>query len=242
MPVKRVASSRASRDNPPPMIVQVVKKINLSSLLDQGGKQEKHLVEVKQADEEGARVAEGHVLAAAREARASGIIQKVERPLKLGFEHTLRGVDHHHPRRAIDYTTGENQSMINRNDDLMSGPPNCMTIGFGATSKRIGTYLSSKTGKILSLSFMLIGPICSKNVIQCSTESPRKLKHLGSLTFLGCIRTRTLSWLLNSIPLLGEVDMAMSPPSTSALRVIDSVFVSWSFLLSSDWPLMTCTP
>jgi hypothetical protein len=31
------------------MTVQVVKKINLSSLLDQGGKQEKHLIEVKQA-------------------------------------------------------------------------------------------------------------------------------------------------------------------------------------------------
>jgi hypothetical protein len=50
---------------------------------------------------------------AAREARASGVIQKVERPLKPGFEYTLRRVDRHHPQRTTDYTRGENQSMIN---------------------------------------------------------------------------------------------------------------------------------
>jgi hypothetical protein len=45
-------------------------------------------------------------MAAAREARASDIIQKVECPLKLDFEYTLRRVDHHHPRRATDFTRG----------------------------------------------------------------------------------------------------------------------------------------
>jgi hypothetical protein len=56
-------------------------------------------------------------VAATREARASDIIQKVERPLKLDFEYTLRRVDHCHPRRAMDITRGENQSMINQNED-----------------------------------------------------------------------------------------------------------------------------
>jgi hypothetical protein len=69
------------------------------------------------ADEEAARVAEGHAVAAARDARASRIIQKVERPLKPGFEYTLRRVDHRHYQRATNYTRGENQSMINRNDE-----------------------------------------------------------------------------------------------------------------------------
>jgi hypothetical protein len=50
-----------------------------------------------QVDEEAGRVVEGHVVAVAREARASGIIQKVERPLKPNFEYTLRRVDRRHP-------------------------------------------------------------------------------------------------------------------------------------------------
>jgi hypothetical protein len=54
-------------------------------------------------------------MVAAREARASYVIQKVEHPLRPNFEYTLRRVDHHHPRRLIDFTLGENQSMINRN-------------------------------------------------------------------------------------------------------------------------------
>jgi hypothetical protein len=56
-------------------------------------------------------------MAAAREARASDVIQKVERPLKSNFEYTVRRVDHRHPRRATDFTRGENQSLINRNED-----------------------------------------------------------------------------------------------------------------------------
>jgi hypothetical protein len=68
-------------------------------------------------DEEATRINEGCAMAAAREARASDVIQKVERPLKPDFEYTLRRVDCHHPQRATNFTRGENQSMINRNED-----------------------------------------------------------------------------------------------------------------------------
>jgi hypothetical protein len=70
------------------------------------------------ADEEAARVAEGHAVVAVREARTNCVIQKVERPLKPNFEYTLRRVDRHHPRRPTNFTKGENQSMINQNEDL----------------------------------------------------------------------------------------------------------------------------
>jgi hypothetical protein len=66
------------------------------------------------ADEEAATITEGRVVA--REARASDVIQKVEHPLKLDFEYTLRRVDRCHPRRPTNYTRRENQSMINRNE------------------------------------------------------------------------------------------------------------------------------
>jgi hypothetical protein len=56
-------------------------------------------------------------VAAAIEARASDIIQKVEHPLKPNFEYTLRRVDRCHPRRPMDYTRRENPSMINWNED-----------------------------------------------------------------------------------------------------------------------------
>jgi hypothetical protein len=68
-------------------------------------------------DVEAARVTEGRVVAAAREARASSIIHKVERPLKPNFEYTLRRVDRCHPHRPTNFTRAENQSMINRNED-----------------------------------------------------------------------------------------------------------------------------
>jgi hypothetical protein len=93
----------------------------------------------------------------------------------------------------------------------MSGPLNCIIIGFGATSKRIDTSPSSRIRRILSpLSSMLIGPICNRSVIQCSTKSSPKLKYWGYLTCLGCIRNGTLSWLLSFVPLLGAVEMAES--------------------------------
>jgi hypothetical protein len=56
-------------------------------------------------------------VAAARETRASDVIQKVEHPLRPDFEYTLRRVDRRHPRRPTDFTRGENQSMINLNED-----------------------------------------------------------------------------------------------------------------------------
>jgi hypothetical protein len=63
-------------------------------------------------------VAEGQAVREAREARASDIIQKVERPLQASYEYTLRRVDCRHPRRPMDLTRGENQSMINRHENL----------------------------------------------------------------------------------------------------------------------------
>jgi hypothetical protein len=68
-----------------------------------------------QAADEAVDMAKGH---AVREARASGLTEKVERPLQADYEYTLRRVDHRYPQRATYYTRGENQSMINRNDDL----------------------------------------------------------------------------------------------------------------------------
>jgi hypothetical protein len=70
-----------------------------------------------QAAVEDADMVEGHVVYEAREARARDEIQKVERPLRPNYEYTLRRVDHRHPHRPTDYTLGENQSMINRNED-----------------------------------------------------------------------------------------------------------------------------
>jgi hypothetical protein len=69
------------------------------------------------ADEEAARIAEGRAVATKRDVGATGIIQKVKRALQPDFEYTLRRVDRRHPRRATDFTRGENQSMINQNDD-----------------------------------------------------------------------------------------------------------------------------
>jgi hypothetical protein len=62
-------------------------------------------------------VAEGQAIRDAREARASDIIQKVERALWADYEYTLRRVDRRHPHRPTDFTRGENQSMINRHED-----------------------------------------------------------------------------------------------------------------------------
>jgi hypothetical protein len=63
---------------------------------------------------EDADMAEGHTT---REARESDLIQKVERPLRPNYECTLRRVDHRHPYRPTDFSLGENQSMINRNEN-----------------------------------------------------------------------------------------------------------------------------
>jgi hypothetical protein len=86
---------------------------NLSFHLDQGGSQ----ASSSRADEEAGRVAEGHAMATAREARVSNVIQKVERPLQPNYEYTLRRVDRRHPHRPTNFTLGENHSMININED-----------------------------------------------------------------------------------------------------------------------------
>jgi hypothetical protein len=70
-----------------------------------------------QADEEAANVTESQAVKDAREARASDIIQKVERPLRADYDYTLRRVDLRHPRKPTYCTRGENQSMIYRHEN-----------------------------------------------------------------------------------------------------------------------------
>jgi hypothetical protein len=68
-------------------------------------------------DEAAARIAEGHAVAAERDARASGIIQKLERPLRHDYEYTIRRVDCRHPHRPTCFSLGEKQSMVNCNEN-----------------------------------------------------------------------------------------------------------------------------
>jgi hypothetical protein len=63
---------------------------------------------------EDADVAEGRAI---REARESGLIEKIERPLQPDYRYTLRRVDHRHPRRPTNFTRGENKSMINKDEN-----------------------------------------------------------------------------------------------------------------------------
>jgi hypothetical protein len=74
------------------------------------------LPSLSQADEEVANMAEGRAIREARDARTSGLIQKVECPLRSNFEYTLRRVDRRQPRRPTDFTRGENRSMIHRDE------------------------------------------------------------------------------------------------------------------------------
>jgi hypothetical protein len=69
------------------------------------------------ATKEATNRVEGRAIREAREARARDEIKKIVRPLRPDYEYTLRQVDHRHPRRPTDYTLGENQSMINCNED-----------------------------------------------------------------------------------------------------------------------------
>jgi hypothetical protein len=62
-------------------------------------------------------MAEGQAVCQAREERASDIIQKVEHPLQVDYEYTLRRVDRRHPHRPTNFTRGENHSMINRHEN-----------------------------------------------------------------------------------------------------------------------------
>jgi hypothetical protein len=143
-------------------------------------------------DEAAARIAEGHAVAAERDARASGIIQKLERPLRHDYEYTIRRVDRRHPHRPTCFSLGEKQSMVNCNEIRLSGHPSFMKIGFGTISKLIGISPSSRIGRIPSPhSCMLIGRICNRSIIQCSTKSSPKLNHMEILILLACIRTGT---------------------------------------------------
>jgi hypothetical protein len=55
----------------------------------------------------------GRATREAREERTSDEIHKVEHPLWANYEYTLRRVNRRHPRRAMDFILGENQSMVN---------------------------------------------------------------------------------------------------------------------------------
>jgi hypothetical protein len=118
--------------------------------------------------------------------------------------------------------------------------PSCMITISGTISRLIGISQWSKNGRILlPHSSMLIGHIRRTSVIQCSTRSLPRLTLLEYLISLACIKIGTQSRWLNSVSVLGEVEMGMGPPSTSALKAIDSVYVSWTSLLSSVWLTMT---
>jgi hypothetical protein len=111
MPVKRAASRRVSHDDP--------------SSGDSSSRDDDFVIAPRPrratrkatrrgdassspADVEVTNVAEGQAVSDAREARASDIIHKVERPLRTDYEYTLRRVDHHHPHRPTNFTRGEN--------------------------------------------------------------------------------------------------------------------------------------
>jgi hypothetical protein len=120
MPVKRAASQRVSRDDPSSsdsssrdddFVIAPCPRRATRKATQRGD------ASSSQADEEAANVAEGQAIRDAREARASDIIQKVEHPLWADYEYTHRRVDRCHPHKPMDFTRGENQSMINRHEN-----------------------------------------------------------------------------------------------------------------------------
>jgi NAD(P)H-dependent flavin oxidoreductase YrpB (nitropropane dioxygenase family) len=116
MPVKRVASQRASRGDPSSGdsssrdddFVIAPHPRRATRKATQCGD-----VSSSQADEEAANVAEGQAVRDAREAKASDIIQKVERPLRTDYEYTLRRVDRRHPSQAYGFHKGR-ESIYNQ--------------------------------------------------------------------------------------------------------------------------------
>jgi hypothetical protein len=111
MPTKRLASKRHSRDDPSSddsssrgddqfVIVPHPRRETRKST---------HRGEASssQADEKATNRAEGHAVCEAREARERVEIQKVECPLRPGYEYTVRRVDRRYPRRPTDFTLGE---------------------------------------------------------------------------------------------------------------------------------------
>jgi hypothetical protein len=121
MPIKRLASRRASHDDPSDddsvsggddqFVISPQPRRETRKSTRRGE------ASSAQVDEEAARITEGHATTVARDARVRDEIQKVERPLKSGFEYTLRRVDRCHRRRPMNFTLGENQSMVSRNEN-----------------------------------------------------------------------------------------------------------------------------
>jgi hypothetical protein len=64
---------------------------------------------------------------------------------------------------------------------------------------------------------------------------------LDSIISLACIKNGARSWLLSFAPLLGEVEMDMTPLLTFPLKATDSVLELWSFRLSSALLMMIPT-
>jgi hypothetical protein len=102
--MKRSASRRTS---------QVGDMINLLFLPVQGGQLERQLKEVKEAPHKQIRKKQGSLK------DVLWLRQEMQGQVMSSRKfYTLRRVDRHHPRRPRDYTRGENQSIINWNEDL----------------------------------------------------------------------------------------------------------------------------
>jgi hypothetical protein len=144
------------------------------------------------AAKEAAAMAEGRVVREAREARENEIIQKVEHPLRSDYEYTLGRVARHILTYLWISLWARISPWLTAMKIRLTGQPSFMITGFETISMLIGTSSSSWIERIPSPhSCMLIGHICNKSVIQCSTKSSPKLSHLEFLIFLACIRTGT---------------------------------------------------
>jgi hypothetical protein len=105
---------------PPPTTVKAKEMISLSLRLIQEGKQENQLVKVKQVPLKPMRKlpTELTVMPCVKGGGRERVeIQKVEYPLRPDYEYNLRRVDRRHPHKPTDFTLGENQSMVNRNEN-----------------------------------------------------------------------------------------------------------------------------
>jgi hypothetical protein len=142
-----------------------------------------------QADEEAANVAEGQAIREARDVRASYIIQKVERPLQDDYEYTLRRVDRHHPCRPTEFTKEENQSMINRHENPYEWTTELHDYRFWNNFQADWYLTVIKDWKNpITHQLFVDWSTCRRSVIPCSTELSPKLRGLGYMIFLACIK------------------------------------------------------
>jgi hypothetical protein len=118
IPVKWLASRRVSHDDPSndsasggddQFIISPHPRRETRKLTHEGEESP------SQTNEEAARITEGRAAAATQDAKARDEIQKVEHLLKSGFEYTMIKVDRHHPCTPMNFTLGENQSMVSYN-------------------------------------------------------------------------------------------------------------------------------